>query len=85
MNTADYGPMAREYYIWNAVIAALQFWTTDLKVHVLSSTTEQVYNTFFYSTFRRTSKTHHVSGVENVPLDPDPVTTCSTSTRHLYL
>ena len=50
MNTTDYWPMAREYSIWNATIAALQFWTADLEVHVLSSTIEQVYNAFFYST-----------------------------------
>ena len=48
MNAADYWPMAREYSIWNATVAALQFWTTDLKVHVLSSAIEQVYNAFFY-------------------------------------
>ena len=42
--------MAREYSIWNAAVAALQFWTGDLEVHVLSSTIEQVYNAFFYST-----------------------------------
>ena len=50
MNTTDYWPMAREYSVWNATVAALQFWTADLKVHVLSSTIEQVYNAFFYST-----------------------------------
>ena len=42
--------MAREYSVWNTAIAALQFWTADLKVHVLSSAIEQVYNVFFYST-----------------------------------
>ena len=42
--------MAREYSVWNAMVAALQFWTADLKVHVLSSAIEQVYNTFFYWT-----------------------------------
>ena len=31
MNTTDYGPMAREYSIWNAAISACQFWTADLK------------------------------------------------------
>ena len=36
MNVADYWPMAREYLIWNAIVAALQFWTADLKAHVLS-------------------------------------------------
>ena len=28
----------------------MQFWTADLKAHVLSNTIEQVYNEFFYST-----------------------------------
>ena len=37
MNPVDYWPMAREYSIWNAMVAALQFWTVALKVHVLSS------------------------------------------------
>ena len=42
--------MAREHSAWNATIAALQFWTADLKAHILSSTIEQVYHAFFYST-----------------------------------
>ena len=50
MNVTDYWPMAREYSIWNAAVAALQFWTADPEVHVLSSAIEQVYNAFFYST-----------------------------------
>ena len=50
MNDTDYWPVAREYSVWNATVAALQFWTTDLEDHVLSSTIEQVYNAFFYST-----------------------------------
>ena len=50
MNVTDYWPMAREYSVWNAAVAALQFWTADLEAHVLSSPIEQVYNTFFYST-----------------------------------
>ena len=50
MNTADYWPMAREYSVWNAAVAAVQFWTADLEAHVLSSAIEQVYNAFFYST-----------------------------------
>ena len=50
MDPVDYLLMAREYSIWNATIAALQFWTADLKAHVLSSTIEQVYNAFFFST-----------------------------------
>ena len=50
MNVTDYWPMAREYSVWNATVAALQFWTADLEAHVLISAIEQVYNAFFYST-----------------------------------
>ena len=50
MNVADYWPMAREYSVWNAAVAALQFWTADLEAHILSSAIEQAYITFFYST-----------------------------------
>ena len=50
MNVTDYWPLAREYSIWNATVAALQFWTADLEAHVLSSTIEQVYTAFFYTT-----------------------------------
>ena len=42
--------MAREYSVWNTTVATLHFWTADLKVHVLSSTIEQVYDAYFYST-----------------------------------
>ena len=48
INVTDYWPMAREYLIWNAA-AALQFWTAELKAHVLSSAIEQAYNAFFYT------------------------------------
>ena len=40
MNVTDYWPMAREYSVWNVAVAALQFWTADLKAHVLSTTNE---------------------------------------------
>ena len=50
MNVTDYWPMAQEYSVWNPAVAVFQFWTADLKTHVLSSTIEQVYNAFFYST-----------------------------------
>ena len=50
MDPVNYWPMAREYSVWNTTIAALQFWTADLKAHVLCGTIEQVYNAFFYST-----------------------------------
>ena len=49
MNVTDYWPMTREYSVLNAAVAALQFWTANLKAHVLSSAIEQVYNAFFYS------------------------------------
>ena len=50
MDPVDYWPMAREYSVWNAAIAALQFWTADLKAHMLRRAIEQIYNAFFYST-----------------------------------
>ena len=50
MDPVSYWPMAREYSVWNTAIASLQFWTVDLKAHILSSAIEQVYNAFFYST-----------------------------------
>ena len=50
MDPVNYWLMAREYFVWNATITALQFWTADLEAHVLSSAIEQVYNAFFYST-----------------------------------
>ena len=49
MNTADYWLVAREYSIWNATIASLQFWTEDLDPVTLGRATECVYTTFFYS------------------------------------
>ena len=49
-NTTDYWLFEREYSIWNATVAAFQYWTADLEPHVLSSTIEQVYATFFYTT-----------------------------------
>ena len=44
-----YWPFAQEYSIWNAAVAALQFWTADLEPHVLRDAIEGVYTTFFYS------------------------------------
>ena len=40
MNVTDYWPFAREYSIWNAAVAILQFWTADLETDTLSSTIE---------------------------------------------
>ena len=41
--------MAREYSVWNAAVTALQFWTGDLNVQILSSTIDKVFNALFYS------------------------------------
>ena len=49
MDATDYWPMAREYSIWNAAIASLQFWTADLDPVTIGRATERVYTTFFYS------------------------------------
>ena len=54
MDIADYWPMVREYSIWNAAIALLQFWTADLDPVTLGSTTEEVYLAFFYSSSSHT-------------------------------
>ena len=40
MDATDYWPMVREYSIWNAVIASLQFWTADLDAVTLGRATE---------------------------------------------
>ena len=50
MDVTDYWPMAREYLIWNATIALLQFWTADLDTITLSTAIEEVYSAFFYTT-----------------------------------
>ena len=54
MDATDYWLMAREYSIWNATIASLQFWTADLDPVTLGRATEQVYTTFFYSSSSHT-------------------------------
>ena len=46
----DYWPFAREYSIWNAVVATLWFWTADLETHILNSAIEWVHATFVYTT-----------------------------------
>ena len=57
MNATNYWPLAREYSVWNAAVAALQFWTADLDTHILSNTINQVFNAFFYSTSTHTLST----------------------------
>ena len=46
MNIADYWPMVREYSIWNATVASLQFRTPNLNLVTLGSATEEVYSAF---------------------------------------
>ena len=50
MDPIHYWLVARKYSVWNAAVAALQFWTADLEAHMLGSAIKQVYNAFFYST-----------------------------------
>ena len=50
MDITDYWLMAREYSIWNASIASLQFWTADLDTITLGTAIEEVYSVFFYTT-----------------------------------
>ena len=54
MDVTDYWPMAREYSIWNATIALLQFWTADLDMITLGTAIEVVYLAFFYTTSTHT-------------------------------
>ena len=49
METAEYWPMAREYGIWNAAIASLQFWAEDLDPVTLGDASECIYNHFFWT------------------------------------
>ena len=57
MNAADYWPMARQYLIWNATVASLQFWTADLDMLTLSNTIA-VYSAFFYTASTHTLHQH---------------------------
>ena len=40
MDATHYWTFAREYSIWNAAVAALKFWTADLKPHTFSDAIE---------------------------------------------
>ena len=54
MQTEEYWPMAREYSIWNAAIASLQFWAEDLKPVTLGEASEHVYYHFFWTPISHT-------------------------------
>ena len=49
VDASHYWPFAREYSIWNAEVAALQFWMADLNHQMLSNTIEWIYTAFFCS------------------------------------
>ena len=49
MDATEYLSFACKFSIWNASVAALQFWTEDLDPQTLSTTIEKVYTAFFYS------------------------------------
>ena len=48
MNATHYWLFASKYSIWNAAVAALQFWTADLEPHILSNTIEWVHCILLY-------------------------------------
>ena len=50
MDTTHYWPFAKEYSIWIAAVAALQFWTADFESQTLSNAIEQAYAAFFSAT-----------------------------------
>ena len=54
METAEYWPMAREYSIWNAAIASLQFWAEDLNPVTPGIASECIYTTFFWTSTSHT-------------------------------
>ena len=58
--------------VWNAAIAALQFWTTDLNAHTLSNAIEEVYSAFFYTASAHTL--HH---------QPDKILCCFMTTLNV--
>ena len=49
MDTTGYLPFAREYFIWNAAVATLQFWMADHDPQMLNNAIEWVYTAFFCS------------------------------------
>ena len=58
MDASQYWPFAQEYSTWNSTFEAQQFWTEDLKPHVLSHAIDQVYTVFVYS--------DHVQQIQNL-------------------
>ena len=54
METAEFWLMAREYAIWNATIASLQFWAEDLNPITLGIASECIYTTFFWTSTSHT-------------------------------
>ena len=74
MEATDYCLFAHEYSIWNASVAALQFWTEALDPQTLSSAIERVYTAFFYS-----DSAQHLQHVEEEVLFGHFVTTLNAA------
>ena len=51
IDPSQYWPFTHVYSIWNATVAALQFWMADLKPHILSNVKEGVHAAFFYGDY----------------------------------
>ena len=51
MDASQYWPFAWEYSIWNATVAAQQFWIADHEPHIFSNAIDWAYAAFFHSDF----------------------------------
>ena len=76
MDTTDYWPFAREYSIWNAVVAALQFWMAYLDPQMFSKAIEWVYTAFFCS-----DSGQHLKNISEEILSSHFVTTLSNALK----
>ena len=53
VDASQYWSFTHEYSLWNATVAVLQFWMTDLKPHILSNVIDQVHTAFFYGNYTK--------------------------------
>ena len=77
MDTTEYWPFACKFSIWNASVAALQYWTVDLDPQTLSTTIKRVYTAFFHS-----DSAQHLQHVEEEVLFSHFVTTLNGAFEH---
>ena len=59
MDTTDYWPFAHQYFIWDATVAALQFWTADLDPQALKECTQPSSTVTLPSTCDTSKKKYH--------------------------